>query len=60
MDIEDFAGTTPEFLPEDFLAGALEGWGVLERLTGGLQKRFVVRARGAWDASVGRLAFTET
>lgn len=59
MDIDDFAGTTPEFLPEAFLAGALDGWGVLERLTGGLRKRFVVKARGTWDASAGRLAFAE-
>jgi hypothetical protein len=56
----NIAGTTPEFLPEEFLAGALEGWGVLERLTGGLQKRFVVKARGSWDAADARLAFTET
>jgi hypothetical protein len=60
MNIDDFAGTTPEFLPEDFLAGPLEGWGVLERRIGGVKRRFVVSARGAWDASAGRLAFTET
>lgn len=60
MYIDDFAGSTPEFLPEDFLAGRLEGWGILEGLTGGLQKRYTVNADGIWYADTGILAFTET
>lgn len=60
MMISDFAGTTPEYRPEQFLAGRLEGWGILERLTGGLQSRFTVQAEGVWDEARGGLAFTET
>ena len=60
MNIEDFAGTSPELLPESYLAGDLEGWGVVERVTGGLQQRFTVKARGTWDEAAHVLSFTET
>ncbi|WP_436357020.1 DUF3833 family protein [Brevundimonas sp. CEF1] len=58
MNISDFTGTTPEYRPETFLSARLEGWGVLERVTGGLQQRFTVAARGHYDGS--ELVFTET
>lgn len=58
MKISDFEGTTPVYRPEEFLTGRLEGWGIMERLTGGLQQRFMVQAEGAFDGAV--LTFTET
>jgi hypothetical protein len=58
MDIDDFAGKGPEFRPEDFFDGRLEGWGVLERPTGGVQKRFKVAAEGRSFADGVR--YTET
>ena len=58
MNISNFAGTTPEYRPEIFLDTRLEGWGVLERITGGLQQRFTVQAHGHFDGA--ELAFTET
>lgn len=60
MDIKDFAGTSPELRPEEFLSGDLEGWGVVERVTGGLQQRFTVKAHGSWDDAAGVLNFVET
>lgn len=60
MDIKDFVGTSPALLPEEYLAHDLEGWGVVERITGGLQQRFTVRARGEWDQTALILHFTET
>lgn len=60
MNIDDFASTSPEFLPEKFLDGKLEGWGILEGLTGGLQKRYTVKAQGIWDPAAEIIAFTET
>lgn len=60
MDIKDFAGTTPVLLPEQFLTGTLRGWGVVESILGGLQKRFVVRARGDWEEATQILSFIET
>lgn len=46
MKIEDFAGRGPEFRPEEFFSGRLEGWGLLESPTGSVQKRFTVAAEG--------------
>ena len=58
MKISDFENTLPVYRPEDFLAGRLEGWGILEKITGGLQQRFTVQAEGVFDGSV--LSFRET
>jgi len=44
MGIEEFRGTKPDFLPEEFFVGRLEGWAVMESLVGGLQKRAVISA----------------
>lgn len=60
MDIKDFAGTSPILLPEEYLAGELEGWGLVERLTGGLQQRFTVKAHGELDRPARILRFSET
>lgn len=60
MKIEDFADKTPEFLPEDFFSGGLEGWLVLESVTGGLQKRGTIAAKGRWLESERTVHFTET
>ncbi len=32
MSIDDFAGTKPAFIPEEFFVGHLEGWAVFENL----------------------------
>lgn len=58
MKIEDFEDTAPLYRPEEYLAGRPEGWGILERITGGLQQRFTVQADGRFDGAV--LSFTET
>jgi len=60
MDIEDFARTHPEFLPEKYFLGVLEGWGIIESLLGGLQKRFTVQGHGAWDQATQVVTFSET
>lgn len=58
MKITDFENTTPVYRPEAFLSGRLEGWGVMERLTGGLQMRFTIQAEGRLEGD--DLAFIET
>lgn len=60
MAIDDFKGTSPEFLPEEFFNGRLEGWGVLESVIGGLQKRSTITAEGKWDEQAQAVHFTET
>ena len=39
MAIDDFKGTRPIFLLEQFFVGRIEGWAVVESLVGGLLKR---------------------
>ena len=46
MDVSDFKSKTPELLPEKYLAGNLEGWGVLESALGALKSRYTVKASG--------------
>ncbi len=58
MKVSDFEGATPVYRPEEFLVGRLEGWGLLERITGGLQQRFTVKAEG--QVHDGELHFSET
>lgn len=60
MSIDDFKNTSPEFLPEEFFNGPLEGWGVVESLIGGLQKRSTIEAEGSWDAAAQVIRLTET
>lgn len=60
MALSDFNGTEPLFLPETFLVGDLQGWGVLESGLGNLQARFSVLARGELQTDHRTVAFTET
>jgi hypothetical protein len=60
MGIEDFKGAKPEFLPEEFFVGKLEGWAVFESMVGGLQKRATISALGEWDIASQAVVFTET
>ena len=60
MAIDAFAGTTPVFLPEQFLVGRLEGWAVVESLVGGLLKRARITAHGELDADTDTVVLTET
>jgi hypothetical protein len=60
MGIEEYAGRGPTFLPEHYLVGELAGWGIIESPFGSLQKRYTIRARGAWDEARQIVDFTET
>ena len=58
MDITDFRGKGPELLPEKYLSGNLEGWGLVESGLGSFQSRFTVAATGVPVAE--GIDFTET
>ncbi len=60
MKIEDFAGSVPQFLPEKFFVGRLEGCGVIESLVGNLQKRASITAVGTFEEETETVLFTET
>ena len=51
MKIEDFAGTEPEFVLEDYFAGHTRAWGMFEDRFGRIQRQFVVEINGDWDGS---------
>jgi hypothetical protein len=58
--IEQFANTTPVFLPERFFAGQVEGWVIVENLLGGLRSRATILGTGTWDEAGSCLTFIET
>jgi Protein of unknown function (DUF3833) len=58
MGNEEYAGRGPTFLPEHYLVGELAGWGIIESPFGSLQKRYTIRARGAWDEARQIVDFT--
>lgn len=60
MNIKDFAGTQPVFKPEQFLTGALRGWGIVELMIGNHVRRFTVEASGSWDEDRHLLWLDET
>ncbi|MCK1711413.1 MULTISPECIES: DUF3833 family protein [unclassified Bradyrhizobium] len=60
MAIDDFKGTRPIFLPEQFFVGRIEGWAVLESLVGGLLKRATIAAHGEFESDTQIVLFTET
>ncbi|BAT61855.1 hypothetical protein GJW-30_1_04417 [Variibacter gotjawalensis] len=60
MSTKDFSGKRPQFLPETFFPGRLEGWGIIEGPMGGLQKRFTIEAAGEWKEAARVVRFIET
>lgn len=49
MNIDDFAGCSPELRLEDYFAGQTRAWGVFEDRFGRLRRQFAVDVDGAWD-----------
>ncbi|MFU8781315.1 MAG: DUF3833 family protein, partial [Kiritimatiellia bacterium] len=56
MRIEDFAGTTPELILEEYFSGRLTAYGVLKDRGGRITSSFRAEFVGHWDADgVGTL-----
>lgn len=53
--VEDYAGTTPEFAMEDFFSGRLKAWGVFQNRQGKVVRRFSVDMVGRWEGDTGVL-----
>ena len=49
MKIEDFKGTTPRLVLEDYFAGHTQGWGIFDDRFGNLRRQFKVDIDGTWD-----------
>ncbi len=59
MSMTAFEAKGPRLLPEEFLVGRLEGWGIIESALGNLQKRCTISAEGTLDATSGVVSFSE-
>ena len=49
MKIEDFRGTTPRLVLEEYFAGETKAWGIFEDRFGNLRREFKVDIQGTWD-----------
>ena len=49
MKIEDFAGTEPRFVLEEYFQGRTRAWGMFEDRFGKVRRQFVVDIEGTWD-----------
>jgi len=49
MKPEDFDGTTPRFILEDYFSGNVRAWGVFQDRFGRLRRQFAVDIEGTWD-----------
>ena len=49
MKVEDFAGSEPRLLIEDYFQGKTRAWGIFEDRFGKLRRQFVVDIEGTWD-----------
>ena len=54
--IEDFNGTTPEFIPQEYFSGPMTAYGMVKDRDGKITRRFKGTLVGSWDAQgVGTL-----
>lgn len=51
MQIDDFKGTTPTLVLEEYFAGKTKAWGIFEDRFGNLRRQFVVDITGEWDGT---------
>ena len=49
MQIDDFKGTTPTLVLEEYFEGKTRAWGIFEDRFGNLRRQFVVDITGDWD-----------
>lgn len=49
MQIEDFEGTQPQLVLEDYFTGETQAWGIFEDRFGNLRRQFEVDITGSWD-----------
>jgi len=56
MELEDFADTTPTFVPEEYFKGELNAYGIVKDRSGKIIRTFKGDLVGSWDESgVGTL-----
>ena len=58
--VSKFAGGTPSMAPPDWMAGTVEGYGVIVDRFGTVKSQFHAHEVGVWDAPARTLTLTET
>lgn len=51
MQIDDFAKSTPEFIPQEYFDGPMTAYGLVKDRSGKIIRRFKGRLIGSWDAN---------
>lgn len=51
MQIEDFAQSSPEFIPQDYFNGPMTAYGMVKDRDGKITRRFTGKLIGSWDAN---------
>lgn len=49
MQVDDFTGTTPEFVPQDYFNGTMTAYGMVKDRNGKITRRFTGKLVGSWD-----------
>jgi len=49
MQIDDFTGTTPEFVPQAYFNGPMTAYGMVKDSDGKITRRFTGKLVGSWD-----------
>ena len=49
MQIDDFKGTTPEFVPQSYLNGSMKAYGLVKDRSGKIIRTFTGTMVGSWD-----------
>ncbi len=52
MKPEEFDGTSPRFILEEYFSGNVQAWGVFQDRFGRLRRQFTVDIEGSWDGEV--------
>jgi hypothetical protein len=58
MRVEDFAGSTPTFKPEEYFRGRTKAWGFFQDRFGNIRRQFAVEIDGSLDG--GTLVLAES
>lgn len=60
MQIDEFTGSEPRLVLEQYFQGRTRGWGVVQDRFGTLRRQFQVEAEGVWDEATSTLSLVET
>jgi hypothetical protein len=54
-NIQDYKDNTPALRMEDYFAGEVKGYGLVQKASGAVRRRFVVDMQGQWKGNKGTL-----